>query len=652
MSSSLSIPDENINFDLVYALHTFVATVDGQASVVKGDTLILADDSNSYWWMVKVMKTSEMGYIPAENIETPFERLARLNKHRNTEITSPQSFPTQPKRPSRRPARRVHLSNKIKFQSQIIGDEDEEWREDYEESEGVLPSAEEDTNDKNTNPNSPNPISNKSNTSVEPSISTPPVDPPEASPTSPTSEDPKRKTSDTLWRLFSRNKTRQNPVILPDIVRETEKQATTCVLRVYAGNLNVGATYNSVLVTKETKAEEMLMQAMERFHISQIEAKASRRLSTSGIEYYLSLKPMDNEEIVLAPQDKPLVIFQSLTAHLTTPMPPLNHIKQLSQHLNGGDFGLNKTVSNQQRARKQLEESQIRFYLHKRIRRVNERQGELYVKISLYTPPSLSQSGLSKKKSAEMGQERIDKIIAIPSSSSVSECTKIALDKFHLAYDRTEGDKGNRYRMTLVLSGKEKVLPDTMSLGDVIRDHASLLTPGQFILRQFGASAPVVPKRKTTPVPILDPDTARMLQKLDSALMAFDESSDVGPSRPWMEVARYGDNDIDIILPHGVLRSTNLPNQQMQYALMAPKGANDFSTILKKVVQPSQPPSRALDTISDIELAALVKYGRAYLDTHERGPVLQQDGANLSSLEDLQNELQRIMAAHAHVNPI
>ncbi|OAD76409.1 hypothetical protein PHYBLDRAFT_158309 [Phycomyces blakesleeanus NRRL 1555(-)] len=251
-----------------------------------------------------------------------------------------------------------------------------------------------------------------------------------------------------------------------------------------------------------------------------------------------------------------------------------------------------------------------------------------------------------------MGQERIDKIIAIPSSSSVSECTKIALDKFHLAYDRTEGDKGNRYRMTLVLSGKEKVLPDTMSLGDVIRDHASLLTPGQFILRQFGASAPVVPKRKTTPVPILDPDTARMLQKLDSALMAFDESSDVGPSRPWMEVARYGDNDIDIILPHGVLRSTNLPNQQMQYALMAPKGANDFSTILKKVVQPSQPPSRALDTISDIELAALVKYGRAYLDTHERGPVLQQDGANLSSLEDLQNELQRIMAAHAHVNPI
>lgn len=69
MTSSPSIPDSDIDFDLVYALHTFVATVDGQASVVKGDALTLLDDSNSYWWLVKVLKTGEIGYIPAENIE-------------------------------------------------------------------------------------------------------------------------------------------------------------------------------------------------------------------------------------------------------------------------------------------------------------------------------------------------------------------------------------------------------------------------------------------------------------------------------------------------------------------------------------------------------------------------------------------------------
>lgn len=85
-SSSLSIPNESIDFDLVYSLHSFAATVEGQANVVKGDSLVLMDDSNSYWWLVRVLKTQEVGYIPAENIETPFERLARLNKHRNVDV--------------------------------------------------------------------------------------------------------------------------------------------------------------------------------------------------------------------------------------------------------------------------------------------------------------------------------------------------------------------------------------------------------------------------------------------------------------------------------------------------------------------------------------------------------------------------------------
>lgn len=87
LSSSPSIPDDDIDFNLVYALHTFLATVDGQASVVKGDKLLLLDDSNSYWWLVRVLKTQAIGYIPAENIETPWERLARLNKHRNVDVS-------------------------------------------------------------------------------------------------------------------------------------------------------------------------------------------------------------------------------------------------------------------------------------------------------------------------------------------------------------------------------------------------------------------------------------------------------------------------------------------------------------------------------------------------------------------------------------
>ena len=50
--------------------------------------MLLLDDANSYWWLVRVLKTEDVGYIPAENIETPFERLARLNKHRNVDLAA------------------------------------------------------------------------------------------------------------------------------------------------------------------------------------------------------------------------------------------------------------------------------------------------------------------------------------------------------------------------------------------------------------------------------------------------------------------------------------------------------------------------------------------------------------------------------------
>lgn len=40
---------EDIDFEFVYSLHTFVATVEGQANATKGDTMVLLDDSNSYW---------------------------------------------------------------------------------------------------------------------------------------------------------------------------------------------------------------------------------------------------------------------------------------------------------------------------------------------------------------------------------------------------------------------------------------------------------------------------------------------------------------------------------------------------------------------------------------------------------------------------
>lgn len=56
-----SCVEEDIDFAFVYALHNFVATVEGQANATKGETMVLLDDSNSYWWLVKVLKTEMIG---------------------------------------------------------------------------------------------------------------------------------------------------------------------------------------------------------------------------------------------------------------------------------------------------------------------------------------------------------------------------------------------------------------------------------------------------------------------------------------------------------------------------------------------------------------------------------------------------------------
>ncbi|ORY53900.1 hypothetical protein BCR33DRAFT_711244, partial [Rhizoclosmatium globosum] len=100
-------------------LHTFVANVEGQVCVLKGDSLKLLDDTNYYWWLVKCVKTEEIGYIPAENIETPSERLARLNKRNPATVD-----PTKP--------RLVFADSAIVFENY----DDIDYDDDEEEEDG------------------------------------------------------------------------------------------------------------------------------------------------------------------------------------------------------------------------------------------------------------------------------------------------------------------------------------------------------------------------------------------------------------------------------------------------------------------------------------------------------------------------------------
>ncbi|KAK2755080.1 hypothetical protein FQN54_006609 [Arachnomyces sp. PD_36] len=157
IDSGLGLQDtEDIDFEFVYALHTFVATVEGQANATKGDTMVLLDDSNSYWWLVRVVKDGSIGYLPAEHIETPTERLARLNKHRNIDLSATmlgdnaeKSKNPLKKAMRRRNAKTVTFSAPTYFEPSDVeySTEEEEAGDEefFEDEDGITQDSQEDT---------------------------------------------------------------------------------------------------------------------------------------------------------------------------------------------------------------------------------------------------------------------------------------------------------------------------------------------------------------------------------------------------------------------------------------------------------------------------------------------------------------------------
>ncbi|OAP63115.1 hypothetical protein AYL99_02342 [Fonsecaea erecta] len=146
---------EDIDFEFVYALHTFVATVEGQANATKGDTMVLLDDSNSYWWLVRVVKDSSIGYLPAEHIETPTERLARLNKHRNVDLSAQMlgDNPEKSKNPLKKAMRRRNAKTVQFAPPTFYEPSDYEYSDEEEEGEdGQLDQIGMDTSDDGENP--------------------------------------------------------------------------------------------------------------------------------------------------------------------------------------------------------------------------------------------------------------------------------------------------------------------------------------------------------------------------------------------------------------------------------------------------------------------------------------------------------------------
>ncbi|KAK4517835.1 bud emergence protein 1 [Mucor velutinosus] len=537
MSSSPSIPDENINFDLVYALHTFVATVEGQASVVKGDALILMEDTNIYWWLVEVLKTREVGYIPAENIETPYERLARLNKHRNVEITSPSIHDTTPlplvAQHPLNPTRRVTIGDEsmskifhYEVESEIDEDEDQERYEEMDEDD-----LSEENHDQTHTDNDHASETQQHQEEFHEMIMDPEEQPVET----------KQEWQEKSWDIEDT----QQPTEIPSTSTtcstleqnsEEEQQPQTMELRVFAGNIGQGPLFHTFYISLSTTADELVKTSVQKFGMN-INMEPSENTT---IEYYLAVQGMDGDEYVLSAQDKPFSIFKTLTDSLTTPMPSFSHIKRISQQLLSSLQSRNSTsrrprsssFSNYEQTNYD-EDSVIRFYLHRRIKRAHEREGLLYIKVSLYpdetsiitstmagpqpaftkNPTVPKSSKMSKKRQQQQQQirseiDRIDKIISVRQESLIGAVINLALEKFHVpdavADDYQAGNPEQlqdsrqlgKYKMSVRGHGQETELNPNELMSNVLLqqkssspNHSGPITSDLlFVLRKAGSA--------------------------------------------------------------------------------------------------------------------------------------------------------------------
>ena len=76
------------------------------------------------------------------------------------------------------------------------------------------------------------------------------------------------------------------------------------VIRVFAGNrLQTEATFKTVLLNSSTTSEELVKQAMQRFRLPAGDDTA---------DYYLTVKRVEGTSAALRPEEKPLVVFETL----------------------------------------------------------------------------------------------------------------------------------------------------------------------------------------------------------------------------------------------------------------------------------------------------------------------------------------------------
>ena len=310
----------NSDVSVVFAMNTFVASIEGQASVLKGDTLILMDDSHNYWWLIRSLKTNEIGYIPADNVETQPERLARLNKIRNVRLAAPIASEAASSEENLSDAVKdnqlVHFVDKPKIlmiESADYDSSSDSEGSDFISDDGSVEAAGS-SSVSLSEPNANQPKTNLQMFMVKINIFTkfrrwllrvltksktpksPKSAPSNSKPESSTESSAGTRTS-FIDRLFTRRHSQEPEIIKSANVKVTLSRARSrsldassssdsrkqsasskyiatseenaiILLKIFSGNYDFKATYKTVAITRKTKISEVIQLSLQKFKVT------------------------------------------------------------------------------------------------------------------------------------------------------------------------------------------------------------------------------------------------------------------------------------------------------------------------------------------------------------------------------------------------
>ncbi|KAJ3073819.1 Talin-1 [Podochytrium sp. JEL0797] len=468
---------EPIDQSCVYALHTFVANVEGQVCVLKGDSLKLLDDSNYYWWLVKCVKTEEIGYIPAENIETPSERLARLNKFKNVQETlaTPIDEAEPPAVADPTKPRLVFADSAIVFENydDIDYDDDEEEGGVGGVGEGEEEGGVEEVRDQVV-------VEKKSVKPVGTAVSANQGGSVEAKDTivalAPVSQnqqgkedDPAKKRTPSLTigtgflkKLWKKDGTPASPVSPASPSQSPTTQAPAApgpakneapkklinVLRIYTGNVDLKATYKAVALTPDMTTSQLLEVSLKRFRVQ----------GGTSSDYFLSVLFMDSGE---KPLDPAANVFNSLEALKNRSLPGVANFTKLESKSAMGGLLMN-------------DDNIIKVIINKKL---NLFEKDFHL-VRVY------------QLDAE-GEGRTYKTIGVNSEAGVESVTEIVKEKF-----KVELDFGKRYFLSTKIKGETKEIrrSPTEKIVDVLATKDGHPIDLEFILHHEPASPETIRK--------------------------------------------------------------------------------------------------------------------------------------------------------------